>query len=100
MARAHRAILLVPGKAGPAVESGRHRPLVGAAAARYLRSRRKEAGMDPERLLRRLAEAGADADYELDLRGLDLAHAAEAVRRRLGRERGRLGKSVAVRVDT
>src|SRR3546814_17941610 len=55
--------------------------------------------MDPERLLRRLAEAGADADYELDLRGLDLAHAEESVRRMLERNRFTEPRSIRIRLQ-
>lgn len=53
--------------------------------------------MDPERLLRRLSESGSDADYELDLRGLDLAHAEESVRRML--ERNRFTESRSIRIQ-
>ncbi|MEQ8394106.1 hypothetical protein [Thalassobaculum sp.] len=55
--------------------------------------------MDPERLLRRLSEAGADAEYELDLRGLDRVHAEESVRRMLERTRFTEPRSVRVRLQ-
>lgn len=55
--------------------------------------------MDPERLLRRLAEAGSDADYELDLRGLDREHAEESVRRMLERNRFTEPRSVRIRLQ-
>lgn len=55
--------------------------------------------MDPERLLRRLAEAGSDADYELDLRGLDRAHAEESVRRMLERNRFTEPRSIRIRLQ-
>ena len=54
--------------------------------------------MDPERLLRRLSEAGADADYELDLRDLDRAHAEESVRRMLERNRFTEPRSIRIRL--
>lgn len=55
--------------------------------------------MDPERLLRRLSEAGADAEYELDLRGLDRAHAEESARRMLERNRFTEPRSVVVHLE-
>lgn len=55
--------------------------------------------MDPERLLRRLSDAGADADYELDLRGLDRAHAEESVRRMLERTRFVEPRSVRIQLQ-
>ncbi len=55
--------------------------------------------MDPERLLRRIAKAGADADYELDLRGLDRAHAEESVRRMLERNRFTESRSIRIRLQ-
>ena len=55
--------------------------------------------MDPERLLRRLSAAGADADYELDLRGLDRLHAEESVRRMLERNRFTEPRSIRVQLQ-
>ncbi len=55
--------------------------------------------MDPERVLKRLSQAGVDADYELDLRGLDRAHAEESVRRMLERNRFTEPRSIRVRLQ-
>ena len=55
--------------------------------------------MDPERLLRRLSDVGADAEYELDLRGLDRVHAEESVRRMLERTRFVEPRSVRIRLQ-
>ena len=55
--------------------------------------------MDTERVLKRLSQAGSDADYELDLRGLDRAHAEESVRRMLERNRFTEPRSIRVRLQ-
>ncbi len=55
--------------------------------------------MDPERLLRRLSASGADADYELDLRGLDRPHAEESVRRMLERNRFTEARSIRIQLQ-
>ena len=55
--------------------------------------------MDTERVLNRLSQAGADADYELDLRGLDRAHAEESVWRMLERNRFTEPRSIRVRLQ-
>jgi len=55
--------------------------------------------MDPERLLRRLSSAGPAADYELDLRGLDLPHAEESIRQMLERNRFTEPRSVRIRLE-
>ena len=55
--------------------------------------------MDEERLLDRLANRSAEADYELDLTGLDLAHARETVARMLERNRFRPSRTILVTID-
>jgi len=49
--------------------------------------------------LKRLLGYDDRAEYELDLRGLDLAHARESVARMLERARFRAPRSVIVRLD-
>lgn len=49
--------------------------------------------------LRRLTGFREHAEYELDLRGLDLPHARASVARMLERSRFRPPRSVAVRID-
>ena len=49
--------------------------------------------------LRRLTGFHDQAEYELDLRGLDLAHARASVERMLERSRFRRPRSVVVRID-
>ena len=50
--------------------------------------------------LKRLLDRHGDADYELDLTGLDLAHALASVDRMVERQRFRdVGRSVVVRID-
>ncbi|WP_205944459.1 hypothetical protein [Pelagibius litoralis] len=53
-----------------------------------------------DRRLKRLLDRHGDADYELDLTGLDLAHAIGSVDRMVERQRFRdAGRSVLVRID-
>jgi hypothetical protein len=53
-----------------------------------------------ERRLKRLLDRQGAADYELDLTGLDLAHAVASVDRMVERQRFRdVGRSVLVRID-
>jgi hypothetical protein len=53
-----------------------------------------------ERDLRRLARRGDEADYELDLTGVDREHARLAIERMLERQRFRdEGRSVVIRLD-
>lgn len=64
-------------------------------------------GKDDDRLsgsegrrLERLLDRQGEADYELDLTGLDLAHAVASVDRMVERQRFRdVGRSVVVRID-
>lgn len=49
--------------------------------------------------LRRLTGQARDAEFELDLRGLDVAHAGESVLRMLERARFREPRSVLIRLD-
>ena len=52
------------------------------------------------RRLERLLDRQAEADYELDLTGLDLAHALASVDRMVERQRFRdVGRSVVIRID-
>ena len=52
------------------------------------------------RRLTRLLDRHGEADYELDLSGLDFAHAAASVDRMVERQRFRpVGRSVVVRID-
>lgn len=52
------------------------------------------------RRLERLLDRQGEADYELDLTGLDLAHAVASVDRMVERQRFRdVGRSVVVRID-
>jgi hypothetical protein len=52
------------------------------------------------RRLKRLLDRHGEADYELDLTGLDLAHAVASVDRMVERQRFRdVGRSVVVRID-
>lgn len=52
------------------------------------------------RRLKRLLDRHGEADYELDLTGLDLAHALASVDRMVERQRFRdVGRSVMVRID-
>ncbi len=52
------------------------------------------------RRLERLLDRQGEADYELDLTGLDLAHAVASVDRMVERQRFRdVGRSVLVRID-
>ena len=52
------------------------------------------------RRLKRLLDRDGAADYELDLSGLDLAHAVASVDRMVERQRFRdVGRSVVVRID-
>ena len=52
------------------------------------------------RRLTRLLDRHGDADYELDLTGLDFAHAAASIDRMVERQRFRdVGRSVVVRID-
>ncbi len=52
------------------------------------------------RRLERLLDRRGEADYELDLTGLDLAHAVASVDRMVERQRFRdVGRSVVVRID-
>ncbi len=52
------------------------------------------------RRLTRLLDRHGEADYELDLSGLDFAHAAASVDRMVERQRFRdVGRSVLVRID-
>ena len=49
--------------------------------------------------LKRLVGYDDNAEYELDLRGLDLAHATESVIRMIERSRFRVRRSIIVRLD-
>lgn len=49
--------------------------------------------------LKRLVGYDDSAEYELDLRGLDLVHATESVKRMVERSRFRAPRSVIVRLD-
>jgi len=49
--------------------------------------------------LKRLVGYDDKAEYELDLRGLDLKHATESVKRMVERSRFRAPRSVIVRLD-
>lgn len=52
------------------------------------------------RRLTRLLDRHGEADYELDLSGLDFAHAAASIDRMVERQRFRdVGRSVLVRID-
>lgn len=52
------------------------------------------------RRLTRLLDRHGEADYELDLTGLDLAHALASIDRMVERQRFRdVGRSVVVRID-
>ena len=52
------------------------------------------------RRLKRLLDRHGEADYELDLTGLDLAHALASIDRMVERQRFRdVGRSVVVRID-
>lgn len=52
------------------------------------------------RRLERLLDRQGEADYELDLTGLDLAHAVASVDRMVERQRFRdVGRSVVLRID-
>jgi hypothetical protein len=52
------------------------------------------------RRLTRLLDRHGEADYELDLTGLDLAHAVASLDRMVERQRFRdVGRSVVVRID-
>src|SRR3546814_2559787 len=52
------------------------------------------------RRLERLPDRRGEADYELDLTGLDLAHAIASIDRMVERQRFRdVGRSVVVRID-
>jgi hypothetical protein len=52
------------------------------------------------RRLERLLDRRGEADYELDLTGLDFAHAVASVDRMVERQRFRdVGRSVVVRID-
>jgi hypothetical protein len=52
------------------------------------------------RRLERLLDRQGEADYELDLTGLDIAHAIASVDRMVERQRFRdIGRSVVVRID-
>ena len=52
------------------------------------------------RRLERLLDRQGEADYELDLTGLDLAHAVGSIDRMVERQRFRdVGRSVVVRID-
>ena len=52
------------------------------------------------RRLERLLDRQGEADYELDLTGLDLAHAVASIDRMVERQRFRdVGRSVVVRID-
>lgn len=55
--------------------------------------------MDAERLIDRLTRGDADAEYTLDLTGLDLAHARESVARLLERSRFRAPRDIAILLD-
>ncbi|NQW11290.1 MAG: hypothetical protein HQ481_15600 [Alphaproteobacteria bacterium] len=55
--------------------------------------------MDAEHLIERLTRVGADAEYTLDLAGLDLPHARESVARMLERSRFRAPRDIAVLLD-
>lgn len=53
-----------------------------------------------DRRLKRLLDRHGEADYELDLTGLDLAHAVGSVDRMVERQRFRdVGRSVLIRID-
>ena len=53
-----------------------------------------------DRRLKRLLDRQGDADYELDLTGLDLAHTMGSVDRMVERQRFRdVGRSVVLRID-
>ena len=53
-----------------------------------------------DRRLKRLLDRQGAADYELDLAGLDLAHAVASIDRMVERQRFRdVGRSVVVRID-
>jgi hypothetical protein len=52
-----------------------------------------------EALFRKLSKGQKDADYQLDLTGLDLPHAQESVTRMLERNRFRPARSVVIRLD-
>jgi hypothetical protein len=59
-------------------------------------------GLSPyeDRRLKRLLDRHGDADYELDLTGLDFAHAVASVDRMVERQRFRdVGRSVVARID-
>ena len=52
------------------------------------------------RRLKRLLDRHGEADYELDLTGLDFAHASASIDRMVERQRFRdVGRSVVVRID-
>ena len=53
-----------------------------------------------DRRLKRLLDRHGEADYELDLTGLDFAHASASIDRMVERQRFRdTGRSVVVRID-
>lgn len=52
-----------------------------------------------EALFQKLSKGAKDAEYELDLTGLDLAHARESLSRMLERNRFRPARSIVVRLD-
>ena len=54
--------------------------------------------MDEERLLDGIVSGPDDAEYHLDLDGLDAAHATESVRRMLERNRFRTSRTILVTV--
>ena len=55
--------------------------------------------MIEERLLGALENGRSDAEYELDLSGLDLPHARESIRQMLERSRFRAPRSIALKLD-
>lgn len=55
--------------------------------------------MDAEHLIERLTRGGTDAEYTLDLTGLDLPHARESVAQMLERSRFRTPRDVAILLD-
>lgn len=63
-------------------------------------SRSDGIGESATRRLTRLLDRRGEADYELDLTGLDLAHALASVDRMVERQRFRdVGRSVLLRID-
>ena len=60
----------------------------------------EEQSSPDERMLRRLLRARGLADYTLDLKGLDLAHALASIDRMVERQRFRSGeRQVAIQLD-